>query len=90
MVVESLTMEHYHDICFLNLSQFRTITISTSTTANLGVIVACSSDYPLEDPVKIEYAPNVDAHFYSWQTSDGMRGVAMKDGWTRYFISIFQ
>jgi hypothetical protein len=86
MVVESLTTDEYHIICFTNLSQFRTISISTSTTVNLVAIIACSSDYPLEGPIEIAYTPNVDSHIPAWQTSEGVNGAVMEDGWTRYFI----
>jgi hypothetical protein len=84
MVVESLTMEEYHNICLFNLSRPRTISISTSATMNLGAIIACSSDHQLEDPVEIAYTLNVDSHIRGWQTSEGAEGVVMEDGWMRY------
>jgi hypothetical protein len=90
MVIESLTVEEYHNICFLNLSQFRTISISISTTVNLGAIIACSSNYPLEGPIEIAYTPNVDSHIPGWQTSEGANGAVMEDGWTWYFILLFR
>jgi hypothetical protein len=89
LVFESLTTEEYHNICGIHLSQFRIISISTSTTVKPGTVVSWFPGHPLKDLVEIAYAPNVDAHYYSWQTSDGVRGVAMEDGWTRYFILFF-
>jgi hypothetical protein len=87
MVVESLTMQNYHDICFLNLSQYRTISISTSTIVNLGAIISCSPGFPLKDPVEIAYTPNVRPRVFGWLTSEGVEGVVMEDSWTRYFGS---
>ncbi|KAJ7315696.1 hypothetical protein DFH08DRAFT_755182, partial [Mycena albidolilacea] len=84
VVIESLTMYDYHNICFTNLSQFQTISISASMTVKPGTIVSRSPGHPLEDPVEIAYAPNMETFFYSRQTSDGMRGVAMEDGWTQF------
>ncbi|KAJ7300934.1 hypothetical protein DFH08DRAFT_122002 [Mycena albidolilacea] len=90
MVVESLTMEEYHDICFLNLSQFRKISIFTSTTVNLGAIIACSSGDPLEGPVEIAYTPNVDFCTPRWQTTKGAERVVMENGWARFkFNDVF-
>jgi hypothetical protein len=90
MVFESLIMQEYHNICSFNLSQFRTISISTSMAAKPGAIISCSSGRSLEDPVEIVYAPNVDTHVYGWRTSEGANGVVMEDGWTQYFILFFQ
>jgi hypothetical protein len=84
MGIESLTMEDYHNICFFNLPQFRTISIFTSTTVNLGAIIACSSGDPLEGPVEIAYTPNVGSYILGWQTSKGAERVV--NGWARYFI----
>jgi hypothetical protein len=85
MVVESLTTEEYHDICFINLSQIRTISISTTTTVNLGGI-SWSSGHPLEPPVEIADTPNVHTGVDVWESSEGAKEAVMEDGWTRYFI----
>jgi hypothetical protein len=90
MVVESLTMEEYHNICFLNLSEFRTISIPTPMAVKLDAIISCSSSHPLEDPVEMAYTPNVDTGVDGWQTFEGAEGVVMKDGWTQYFILFFR
>jgi hypothetical protein len=83
MGVESLTIEDYHNICFVHLSQFRTISISPSTAVNLGAIISCSSGHPLEDPIEIAYPPYVDPDVWDWQTSEEMEEVVMEDGWTQ-------
>jgi hypothetical protein len=86
MVVESLPTEEYHDICFLNLSQFRTISISTSMTVNLGAITSWSPGHSLEDPVEIADKPNVHTSVEVWESSEGAKGAVMVDGGMRYFI----
>ncbi|KAJ7315706.1 hypothetical protein DFH08DRAFT_419117, partial [Mycena albidolilacea] len=83
-VVQSLTMKEYHNICGIYLSQFRTISISTSTTVNVGAIISCSPGPPLEDPVEIAYVPNVHPRVSGWQTSGGAEGVVMEDGGMRF------
>ncbi|KAJ7300954.1 hypothetical protein DFH08DRAFT_996544 [Mycena albidolilacea] len=45
MGVESLTIEDYHDTCFVHLSQSRTISISTSTAVNLVFLHLRISDF---------------------------------------------
>jgi hypothetical protein len=50
------------------------ISISTSTTVNLGAIIACSSDYPPDGPVEIAYMSNMDSDIPGWQTSEGANG----------------
>jgi hypothetical protein len=83
MVVESLTKEEYHRICFVNLSRNRYISTSISMTVKPGAIIACSLDYPLEDPVEIAVLPNENSAFiYNWESSKEAVGVVM-DGWTR-------
>jgi hypothetical protein len=57
---------------------------------NLGARIACSSDYPLKDPVEIAYMPNVDTHIPGWKNSEGAEGVVVEDGWTQYFILFFR
>jgi hypothetical protein len=43
-VIDSLTLEQYHEICFWNLSQIRTVAIYTDATVNPGALLVCSSD----------------------------------------------
>jgi hypothetical protein len=87
MVVESLTTEEYHNICGSYLSQAQMISIPTSTTVNLGAIITCSSDYLLEHPVEIAYAPNLDSDdVIGWHSFEGAKGLVVEDGWMRYFI----
>jgi hypothetical protein len=82
-VIDSLTIERYHSICCFALSLPRSFYISTDVTVNLGrIIVVPSSDQP-EGPVEIAFLPDVDIEVESWR---GAQGMAMEDGWTRYFI----
>jgi hypothetical protein len=91
MVIGSLTMGVYHNICILDLSPLQRIFISTSENVKPGAI-QCShySDNPLEDPIEIASAPNLVLWDFAWQTSVGATGVVIEDGWTRYFILSLQ
>jgi hypothetical protein len=83
MVVDSLTLEQYHQICYWYLSNWRNISISPDVTVNLGTVITCSSGDQLQDFVEIVFFPDVDVRFSHW---DGAQGEVMEDGWTRYFI----
>ncbi|KAJ7333208.1 hypothetical protein DFH08DRAFT_304189 [Mycena albidolilacea] len=84
MVVESLTTKWYHNICSIYLSQFRTISISTSKTVNLGAIISWSPGHPLKDPVEIADTPNVHTSVDVWESCEGAERVVIEDGWTRF------
>ncbi|KAJ7901389.1 hypothetical protein B0H13DRAFT_2336153 [Mycena leptocephala] len=47
MVIDSLTLEQYHELCYWNLSRFSTI--STNATVTMGMGVVCSSGNQLDD-----------------------------------------
>jgi hypothetical protein len=81
-VIDSLTLEQYHDICYWELSRRRTVAISTDITVNLGVVLACSSDQ-FQDSVEIVSLPDVKINCNDWY---GAAGEAIDNGWTRYLI----
>lgn len=86
MVVDSLTLEQYHHICYFHLSWRRTITISTDITVNLGAVLVCSSGDQLDGSAEIAFLPDVEVSVGRWY---GAKGVAMENGWMRYFILSF-
>ncbi|KAJ6462872.1 hypothetical protein C8R45DRAFT_1107946 [Mycena sanguinolenta] len=82
--IDSLTLEKYHFICKWNLRQDRYITLSVSTTVNMGAVFHCSSN-PLEDSVEIAFLPNAEAPWINnWTMSGGGTGEVMPNGWTRF------
>jgi hypothetical protein len=57
---------------------------STTTTINLGVVVACSSGDQLEHAAEIAFQPDVEVAVghYQW----GAEGAVLDNGWSRYCI----
>jgi hypothetical protein len=87
MVAEYPSSEDYHLISWFHLAQFRPITVSLSSTANLGAVICCSSSSLLEKSVEIASLANVEVARERSYTGEA-EGEAMDDGWTRYFTSI--
>jgi hypothetical protein len=75
-VVDSLTLNQFHGICYWDLSRFRTITIS-DVTVNLGAVLACSQGEALAE---IAFLPDVKV---TMDGRCGAKGEVMKNGWTR-------
>jgi hypothetical protein len=85
MAIDALTLEHYHQICYWNLSRPRQLYCSTSTTVNLSAIIACCSRDQLEDLVEIVLFPNVDFYLGDWRSHEIATEEVMEGGWTRYY-----
>jgi hypothetical protein len=80
IVIDSLTLETYHEICYWELSRPRTITISPGATVNLGAVIACSPADQLHDWMEIASLPDVEVRCGDWHGADGE---VIADGWTR-------
>ncbi|KAJ6561654.1 hypothetical protein B0H19DRAFT_1259317 [Mycena capillaripes] len=78
MAINFLTLDQYHDICFLHVSQHRHFYASASTTLNLGAVIFCSSGDQLNDSVEIVFLLEAEV---SHGRSAG--GEMMENGWTR-------
>jgi hypothetical protein len=83
VVIDSLTLDQYHDICYCYLSNWGNISISPDETVNLGAIIARSSSLQLRDSAEIASFPDIDVDRSDWYGAD--REV-LEDGSTRYFI----
>jgi hypothetical protein len=81
MLINSLTLEQYHDICFWKLSRTQTITVPADATLNLGTVFVCSSGDQLQDWVGIVSWTDVEVGHTGWH---GAKGEVMSNGWTRY------
>jgi hypothetical protein len=93
MVIDCLTMEQYHRICYWDLSQPRIITISTNVTVNICGVFTCSSEDPLQDWVEIASLQNVDISTFDWvmiasSLNVDAKGEVMDNGWTRYVFCL--
>lgn len=81
-----MSLDLYHKICYLNLSQPRYLTF-TSVTVNLGAVIYCPSDNQLEYLVEIASCawPKHDIYVSPWMTAGGLQGDLLEDGRTRYY-----
>jgi hypothetical protein len=85
MIINALTLDQYHKICYYELSQTREISISTSPMVNLGAVISSSSSTQLEDFVEIAFLPIAQclADEPRWIIARGSDGDVMQDGWIR-------
>ncbi|KAJ6555758.1 hypothetical protein B0H19DRAFT_135973 [Mycena capillaripes] len=81
-IIESLTLEHYHFICYYFLA-FRVTNISSPITRNVGAVICCPSRDRLEDSVEIAWLPNTPFLSPWWDTPSGTAEQITEDGWTR-------
>jgi hypothetical protein len=90
MVIDSLTLQHYHSICHWELRQWRTLTISSCVTVNLGAVISWSTTDQLEVWDEVAYLLDVAPSPGGWYARgwyDGRRiGQINENGWTRYLI----
>ncbi|KAJ7038862.1 hypothetical protein C8F04DRAFT_1087784 [Mycena alexandri] len=86
MIINALTLDQYHRICYYELSQTREISISTSPMVNLGAVISSSSGTQLEDFLEIAFLPIAQrlADEPRWIIARGSDGDLMEDGWTRF------
>ncbi|KAJ6555883.1 hypothetical protein B0H19DRAFT_137375 [Mycena capillaripes] len=82
-IIESLTLEQYHDICFQFLEHFRSPNISFPITCNLGAVIFCPSRDRLEDSVEIAWLPNATISSLWRHTPSGTAKQITEDGRTR-------
>ncbi|KAF7374158.1 hypothetical protein MSAN_00297500 [Mycena sanguinolenta] len=88
-IVESLGLRQYHEICYLEFSVTRSISISTSATANIGSVVTCASEDLFEDIVEVASLPKALTYMeHPWYmislSANSFTGEVMEDGWTRF------
>lgn len=82
IVIESLALRQYHEICSRNLSH-KVRSVCTLVTASPGGVIFCPSNGRLEDWVQVAI-PDVEIYFYPWENAVGDEGELMEDNWTRY------
>lgn len=71
IVIDALTLEKFHQICYWDLSQRRNFDCSTSATVNLNTIIVRPSRDQLEDSVEIAFLPNEEVYVGDWETAAG-------------------
>jgi hypothetical protein len=80
MVIDALTLQQYHKICWSYLKSYRTISIPTDVTVNFGAVLAYSQGDQRESMGEIAFLPDVQASVSGWY---GAEGEVMENGWTR-------
>ncbi|KAJ6556379.1 hypothetical protein B0H19DRAFT_1377102 [Mycena capillaripes] len=80
LIIDSLTLEQYHDLCYWDLSQFRQSFSSAGVAVKVGAIYSCSSEDQLGNAPEIAYVPDVEIDGSHWNAA---RGDVMENGWTR-------
>jgi hypothetical protein len=80
LMIDYMTLEPYHNICYWHLSRSRDIIISTDVTVNMGGVFACSSEDQLQYWVEIASLPDVEINVDRWR---GAEGEVMDNGWIR-------
>jgi hypothetical protein len=86
-VLDLLTLEEYHEICYWQFSLGRDVSVCNPITVNPGALISCSSGNRLEDLVEIAFLPRTDSgpNRPRWDTAGS--GVVVENGWTRYNVS---
>jgi hypothetical protein len=83
-IIESLTLEQYHEICSWNLKQLRPLHSSSTKVVNMGAVLSCPLSHALEDYVEIATLPSADIHLDPWTLPSTDMEEVTEDGWTRY------
>ncbi|KAF7359780.1 hypothetical protein MVEN_00702900 [Mycena venus] len=86
MVIDTLTLQAYHDTCAYNLSHFKNVSVSTHIPVRLGSLVCCSSSNQPEGWIVISSVP-LSLCIGHWRSSNDTRGDEMGNGWTRFCSS---
>ncbi|KAJ6512395.1 hypothetical protein C8R45DRAFT_1152015, partial [Mycena sanguinolenta] len=87
IIVDSLTLDQYHEICRWEFSTTRSISIPTSVTVNLDSVLNCPSRGTSDEITEIAYLPNANLSneprwriIGQWPVSDEVT----TDGWIRF------
>ncbi|KAJ6492524.1 hypothetical protein C8R47DRAFT_431626 [Mycena vitilis] len=82
MVICSLGVPQYHDVCCHSLPQYRSIFVSLPVTVNLTTVMSWPHGFEVDDVAEI---PFIKTFPDSWQTSMVV-GDELDSGWIRYPI----
>ncbi|KAJ6561623.1 hypothetical protein B0H19DRAFT_85671 [Mycena capillaripes] len=85
MVIDFLTLGHYHDICRFHLSQYRDFFPSALKTLSLGALMFFPSGDRRGDGVEIALLAAAEFRPERWQKTRRAAGEMMENGWTRYY-----
>ncbi|KAJ6484568.1 hypothetical protein DFH09DRAFT_1340002 [Mycena vulgaris] len=78
--IDSLTLEHYHDICSTRLGRSHQLSTFSQDPVKLGAILSFSS----EQLVEIARLPNPAVQYGSWRAYPHVASEPAIEGWTRF------
>ncbi|KAJ7315062.1 hypothetical protein DFH08DRAFT_821022 [Mycena albidolilacea] len=87
----TLSLHHYHEICYWSLSRVCDYRLSSGSVIRLGGILTSLESSGGQDPVEIAYLPSIDIMDSGWrgETAAAGRGspleelVMLENGWSR-------
>ncbi|KAJ7679342.1 hypothetical protein DFH06DRAFT_1465460 [Mycena polygramma] len=84
-VIDSLTLEQYHRICYIQLSRTRVLHLSTPRTVNLGALMFGPSNdlNHVDSLMEVAVVSEIRVVLCQWYLA-GVEGNIMQDGWTRF------
>ncbi|KAJ6566316.1 hypothetical protein B0H19DRAFT_708892 [Mycena capillaripes] len=87
MIIKSLTLEKYHEICTFHLARNQFMTTSTHLPVTLGTVVSTPPTDRPDKSVGIAFSPNADVLPCRWETSGRALAERTQEGWTRFSTS---
>ncbi|KAF7337137.1 hypothetical protein MVEN_02151700 [Mycena venus] len=84
MVIDTVTLKGYHNICSLILSHLHNVYVSLSIIVNLGAVILWPRDDVLEHWVEITSLADTEVFFGSWFNPGKGNGEQLENGWTRF------
>ncbi|KAF7374119.1 hypothetical protein MSAN_00293100 [Mycena sanguinolenta] len=83
-IIDSLTLDQYHQICYSELAQSRLISISATAIVDLSAVSFCSPGQQPQKFAEMVATSRLEVWENKW-ACDG--GTLLADGWTRLFAS---
>jgi hypothetical protein len=92
MVIDSLTLEQFHTICYWNGSHHWGVSMNERTVHLGATLVKSGSDRVYLD--EVVSSSNIRIDYHRWKTiqdwhTPGARGEVTENGWTRYLYFIW-
>ncbi|KAJ7683105.1 hypothetical protein B0H17DRAFT_44036 [Mycena rosella] len=83
IIVDSLSLDGYHEICYFHLEHSRQLSISTKVSVQLGAVILCPPGSEVQLSNEIAYIPDPDVIESGWRVSTGASMIVLESGWTR-------
>ncbi|KAK7035613.1 hypothetical protein R3P38DRAFT_601884 [Favolaschia claudopus] len=91
IIIDALTIEQYHEICYLGLRDTTYTQFPLTATAHLGAVYHPTGHHDLGNPVATAPTPDIDDCFSrAWYVSSSVDSVdphITESGWNRFTVS---